>query len=143
MQKDYYIDFFCEFIITSKEVEIGTITRLINIKPSRSFEKGETKVSQHSGSTITRPHNLWAISTKNIVTEKGLAFHIDHLKFILSEKMDLLESLKNQPNLEMVFWIWIETDDAGIGFDITDNDLAFIRKIANTTHFSIVTNKEK
>lgn len=141
MQNDLYTKCFCEFIVKG-EIDTDKITQLLDIIPSRSFKKGEKTISERSGSSIVRTHNLWAVSTKNFVSGNGFDDHIAFLKTILAGKIDAIRNLKNKFQLEVVLWIWIETDDAGVGLDIEESDMLFMNSIANRTHFSLITNRE-
>jgi hypothetical protein len=142
MEDKFYIKCHCEFAITSKEIDVNEITQLMNIAPSRFFAKGEMITSKHSGSSIARPHNLWAISTENLIKkENDVSTHIALLKSILNEKIAVIEDLKKLSDIELTFWVWIETDDAGIGIDIFSDELLFISRICQRIHFSFIADK--
>jgi hypothetical protein len=141
-------DFFlfrnsCEYIIVSKEIDPESITNELSIIPNRSFKKGETSYSKHSGSLITRTFNLWAITSKKIISEDNrLKPHIEYLKSILFQKKEILQKYKNSDLFEPTFWVWIETNDAGIGFDLSNSELDFINEISNRVSFSLIINSQ-
>jgi len=132
------------FAIVSNEVEPEILTKELNIVPEKSFIKGELSVSKRSGSLITRPHNLWRIESPTTESEKEtISHHIEYLKSILLAKIDILKKYKEDSRFELSFWIWVETDNAGIGLDLDENDLAFVGQIANRIHFSVITRESK
>lgn len=141
MKKDSFSNkIYCEFIIVSDIVDSSKLTEDLNISPERSFRKGDTYKSKSSGSLVSRPHNLWAISSKVIALEKvDIQSHISHIKSILEDKMDILRKFKSDQSIELSFWIWVETEDSGIGIDLLESDISFINKVSNRVHLSIIT----
>jgi hypothetical protein len=134
---------YCEFIITSESVLPEEITRYLSISPHRSFKKGDTYVSKHSGSMVTRPHNLWAIMSKATISEEqDIKPHILYVKSILEEKINLLSNIKNDARMEASLWLWFQTEDAGIGIDLLEPEILFMNKIANRVHISVVTDSK-
>jgi hypothetical protein len=132
---------FCELGIVSQEVDPGTISRLLNIEPFNSYAKGDTFSSKLTGRIGKRFQNLWSIRSKTIISEKeDLSSHILYFKSLLINKMNIISELKNSSIYVISFWIWIETDNAGIGIDLSSEDLAFLNSISNRVHFSIITN---
>ena len=144
MNKDNFIyKSYCELGITSQEFNPEIITELLGINPFNSYCKGDTFLSKRENFTAKRFQNLWAIKSETIISEKeDLTPHILHFKSILCNKLDLLHKFKNDPRYNVSFWIWVETDNAGIGIDLTCDELAFINSIANRVHFSIITNQD-
>lgn len=140
MESDFfYYKTFCEFGITSSEVRPDFITERLNSIPDRSFKKGEQSVSKHSGSIITKPYNLWAIrSSTTLLEEETISHHIDYLRKRLFSRIPILEKLKRDSRFEISCTIWVETNNAGIGFDLSGNDLFFLNTIANRVHFSLI-----
>jgi hypothetical protein len=131
----------CELAIVSNEKSLDLVTKELDISPDRFFKKGEQTISKNSGSIITKPHNLWAIRSKLISSiEESISPHIKYLQSILLSKLQVLKKYKNDPAIEVCFWIWVETDNAGIGFDLSDTEMGFINDISNKVHFSIMTN---
>jgi hypothetical protein len=119
------------------------VSQLLGIVPHRTHTKGEMSVSRTSGSLITQPKNLWCVRTETIVSnQEGIKKHIQQLKSLLQSKIDLIANYKNQNRFEMIFWIWIETEDAGIGLELTGEELEFINKISHTVHVSLLTNQD-
>jgi len=139
--RDYFIyKTYISFAIVSKEVDPEIITSELNLAPKRSFKKGEQSVSRRSGSVITKLHGLWEIESNTTESEEEtISHHLEYLKSILLPKIDILKRYKDDPRFELSFWVWVETDNAGIGFDMDANDFAFISQIANRVHFSIMT----
>jgi|SRR5690606_14399358 len=144
MKKEYFIyKSYVEFAITSDEVSPSIITNSLNIMPKRHHKKGDIYVSKNSGSKISRYTNLWAIETEySEMKEETVSHHIEYFKSIFFSKMDILECYKEDSRFDVTFWIWIETDNAGIGLDLSEEELSFLNSISNRVHFSIICNKE-
>jgi hypothetical protein len=131
---------YCKFSITSELLSPEEITRYLDVSPHRSFKKGDTYKSKHSGSLVTRPHNLWGILSKETISEEQeIASHISYLRILFENKIDLLKALKDSGRVEISLWLWFQTEDAGIGIDLLEPDLVFITKIINRLHVSVVT----
>lgn len=144
MSGEYFINkSYCELGIVSQEIDPKTISKLLNIDPYNSYSKGEIFSSKHTGRVGKRFQNLWSIRSKTILSEKeDLSSHILFFKSLLSNKMDIISEIKNSLSYEISFWFWIETDNAGIGVDLSSEDMAFLNSISNRVHFSIITNHE-
>jgi hypothetical protein len=144
MGKDSFSNtIYCEFIIISESVPPEEITSYLGISPHRSFKKGETHRSEHSGSLITRPHHLWAIMSKATISEEqDINPHILYIKSLLHDKIDLLSKLKGDARLEASLWLWFRTEDAGIGIDLLESEMVFMNKIAKRLHVSVITESE-
>jgi hypothetical protein len=144
MERDYFIyKTHVSFSIVSEQVEPEKIASELRIDPDRSFRKGETSISKHSGSVITKPHNLWQIKSKDTESrDESITHHFEYLKNILLPQMDILKRYKEDSRFELTYWIWIETDNSGIGFNISSDDLTFINQIANHVYFSVITNQK-
>lgn len=133
----------CELAITSYEISLDFITEDLNIMPDRTFRKGEQSVSKHSGSIITKPHNLWALKSKSSeLEEEAINHHIDYFKAAFLSRLEILKKYKEDTRFEVTFWIWIETDNAGIGLDLNENEIAFLNSISNRVHFSLICKTE-
>lgn len=132
---------FCELAITSTFYTLEIITKQLGIKPERTHHKGEEYVSKHSGSVVTRYNNLWAIKSKEIINnnEEKISSHIEFFRSILYSKKNVLKQYKEDKYTEVSFWIWIETDNAGIGIDLEEDELIFINDISNRVHLSFLT----
>ena len=144
MERDNFIyKTHCELAIVSHEVSPNLITEELNIVPERTFKKGEQSVSKHSGSIITKPHNLWALKSKSSeLEEENISHHIEYFKSAFLSKMGILKKYKEDTQFEVTFWIWIETDNAGIGLDLNEIEIAFLNSISNRVHFSLLTKAE-
>ena len=142
MNGDYFINkSYCELGIVSQDVDPNVITELLNIEPINSYSKGEIFTSKHTGKVGKRFQNLWSIRSKAVISEKeDLSLHILYFKSILCDRMNVISELKTNPIYDISFWIWIETENAGIGVDLSNDDISFINSISNRVHFSIITN---
>lgn len=130
---------YCEFAIISQDIYPEEITNSLGIQPGRSFKKGDIVVSKHSKNVGKKPHNLWAVSSPEIVTNiEDLNSHFAYLSKIFQSKMDILERYKKDSRFELSLWIWVETKNAGIGFDLKEDQLTFINKICNRCSFSLL-----
>lgn len=141
MSNDYFlVKSHCELGITSQEVDPKDISRLLDIEPFSFYSKGDIFSSPTTGFVAKRFQNLWAIKSETIVSEKeDLSPHISYFKLLLENKIDIMSKLKSNPVYDVSFWIWIETENAGIGIDLSNEELDFIGKISNRIHFSILT----
>jgi len=144
MKKDYFVNkLYCEFTIVSDEIEPEEISHILGISPDRFFVKGETSLSRNSGSVIKKPHNLWSISSSAIISEEvNISSHLEHLKLKLIKKIKVLKRLKSDVKYELSFWVWLETDNSGIGLDISEQEMLFLTECSNRVHFSFITNDE-
>lgn len=144
MKKDYFSNkIYCELAIVSDTFSPEQLTEMLSINPHRSFSKGDTYKSKHSGSLITRPHNLWAVRTKETISvEQDITSHILQLKSILDSSINRLKELKKNDDAELTLTLWFETEDAGIGVDIFDTEISFIHDITNRVHLSVIGDKE-
>ncbi len=144
MKRDYFINkSYVNFKVISKEISPDEISIKLGISPDKSFLKGETSVSKHSGSVITKIHNLWSISSKTIISEEeSISPHLKYLKSRLEGKSEVLKELKDDTRFELSFWVWIETDNAGIGLDLSEEEMSFLTDCSNRVHFSFLTNDE-
>jgi len=140
MERDNFIyTTHCELTIVSHEISPDFITEELNIIPERMFRKGDQSVSKHSGSIITKPHNLWALKSKTTeLEEETISHHIEYFKSVFLSKIGILKKYKEDTRFEITFWIWIETDNSGIGFDLNEIEIAFINRICNRIHFSLL-----
>jgi hypothetical protein len=144
MEKDYFSNkVYCELAIVSDTINPDQFTKELGVSPHRSFCKGDRYQSKHSGSLITRPHNLWAVSSeKTISEEQDIKSHILQLKSILEGCVDELREFKNNDNVELTLWFLFETEDSGIGIDILEPEISFIHDITNRLHFSVIADVE-
>jgi Domain of unknown function (DUF4279) len=144
MERNFFIyKTYCELAIVSNDICPDNISEELNIVPERHFKKGEQSISKHSGSIITRPHNLWALKSKTSkLGEETISHHIEYFKSTFSSKIEVLKKYKDDIRFEITFWIWVETDNAGIGLDLNQNEIAFLSSISNRIHFSLITKAE-
>lgn len=140
---EFLTEISCEFIITSTQLAHHQITSLLNIKPTRAYNKGDTSVSKHSGSMITRPHTLWAFKTEVLRSEwidPYMSQHLTLLASIFAPKQSLLEELKDRFDCERYLLIWINTEEGGLGMDIRSADLSIINSLVERWHFTVIPN---
>lgn len=140
---EFLTEISCEFIITSTQLAHEQITSLLNIQPTRAFDQGETSVSKHSGSIITRPHTLWAFKTEVLRSEwidSSMSKHLTLLASIFEPKQSLLEELKDRFECERCLFIWINTEEGGLGIDIRSSDLSIINSLVDSWHFTVIPN---
>ena len=52
-----------------------------------------------------------------------------------------LKKYKENPDVELIFTTWIETEDAGFGFSLNEEELTFIKEISNRYDFFFVINE--
>jgi len=133
------------FMIGSDDVEIDpiSITEDLQLKPSRFHRKGDTYIGKNTGLIGTKARTVWAIDTDwTILEEETVSHHIEFLKKILLPKIDVLKKYKEDERFDVCFWIWIETENAGIGFCFQENELKFLNSISNWVHFSLNTNQK-
>lgn len=144
MQTDYFIyKTHCELVIVSDEVSPDDITHDLGVIPTRFFTKGEQAVSKYSDSIMIKPHNLWALqSTPTVLKKEKISHHVEYLKSVFLDKINLLKKYKEDKRLDVTFWIWIETDDAGIGFSLQEHELEFINTVSNRVTFSVISNTQ-
>ncbi|MCK9208628.1 MAG: DUF4279 domain-containing protein [Salinivirgaceae bacterium] len=139
---DFLIKSHCQLGITSQEIDPKTISKLLDIEPSSSYSKGEKFTSKRSGFVAKRFQNIWAIKSETLISEKeDISPHILYFKSLLENKMDVLSELKKDPLYDISFWIWIETDNAGIGIDLSNDELSFINSISNRIHISLIASR--
>ena len=142
MGKQHFLNkSYCELSITSLEDLPEKISQELDIIHMRFYKKGDTYGSKYSNSVGRRKHNLWAINSKTIISEaEDISPHLSYLKSIVSNKVDVLKKYKADPDYEIILWVWIETDNAGIGLDLMEKEIEFIHNIFNRVHFSLLTN---
>jgi hypothetical protein len=132
-----------EFSITSEIIELNQFIQDLGT-PDRCLKKGEISISKHSGSIVTQRCNLWAVKSPDTEQQNDdtIHHHFEHLKSILLPKIDILKKYKNDVSCETSFWVWVETDDAGIGVNLQENELQFLYNLANFVHFSLICTNE-
>ena len=140
MEKDLFMNKIrCEFVVITNGDDIDIVTEVLEIKPDRCFNKGDIFISEHSSRTGYRPYGLWAIMPKpELRTELDISQQLKYLQVVLGDKIKSIEMLKNQYHFECVFSISIETEDAGIGFDLGYDELNFINAISSRFSCSFI-----
>ncbi len=144
MERDFFMyKTQISFGITTDDLSIEplSITEELQLNPSRMHKKGDTFIGKHTGTMGTKPRTIWAIDSEWIcLEEETVSHHIEYFKFILLPKTDILKKYKEDNRFEVGFWIWIETDNAGFGLDLDENEIAFLNDFSNRVHFSLLTN---
>ncbi|MDH6311929.1 hypothetical protein M2137_000688 [Parabacteroides sp. PFB2-10] len=139
MKCDYFLDkVFCEFTVITHDEDCHIVTKETGIKPCRFFNKGDRFTSKYSPRIGRQPHGLWAIQSTPVISEElDISRHIQYFQKLFEDKMDIIEKLKNQYHFECVFSIDIETEDAGVGFDLNEAEVTFIQAISSrySCHF--------
>lgn len=131
---------YCELVIVSKEISPEIISEELDIPFSRGFRKGDQNVSEHSGSIIIKPHNLWALRSDAYEScEETISCHIDFFKSVLKRKLNILERFKNDTRYDITFFVWIETDNSGIGLSLDEDQITFINSFSNEIRLSLLT----
>ena len=130
------------FAIKSDTIEPDIITKELGITPSdSSFKKGDSWMGKNTKKIYIRNSNIWRIETKwTVLEEETVSHHIEYLKTILMPKSNILKLYKEDDKYELSFWIWIETDDAGVGLDLKEEELSFLNLISNYIHFTVIGN---
>jgi Domain of unknown function (DUF4279) len=128
-----------ELVIITHSKNSEIVTRELGIKPNRSFEKGDRTVSKFSSRTGTRPHGLWAISSKEFIGENiEVGEQMKFFQNLLKDKLDVIDKLKNYYKFDCIFTIAFETEDAGVSFDLNLEQLTFINRIASRFSCSFI-----
>ncbi|WP_400260779.1 DUF4279 domain-containing protein [Sphingobacterium sp. SG20118] len=144
MNENYFLyKTHCEIIILPKVASPSSITEELGVAPSRFFKKGDQSISKKSGSVITKPYDLWAFGLNSTCLKvETISHHIHHLKTTFSLKIDILRKYKESSDYDVSFWVWIESDNVGIGLDLDSEELDFINSITNKMHISFIANKD-
>lgn len=133
MEKEYFLNKVnCEFAIITHNEDCAIVTKELGIEPDRFFNKGDKVVSKYSPRIGYKPHGLWAIQSELVISEElDVSSHMKYFQKLLGDKIKVIEKLKNHYQFECVFSIAIETEDAGAGFDLNEQELSFIAKISS------------
>ena len=133
MERDYFLDkISCKFVVITHDKNCSIVTKEIGIDPTRSFNKGEKITSKFSSRIGSRPHGFWEIQSEPVISkELDISHHIRYFQELLGDKIKIIEKLKKHYQFECVFAIAVETEDAGAGFDLNEQELSFIAKISS------------
>jgi hypothetical protein len=140
IKKEFFMNkISCEFAIITHDSDCHLVTKELSIEPKRFFNKGEKFNSKHSTRVGFRPYGLWAIQSESVISEElDLTIHIDFFQELLGGKIEEIERLKNHFHFECVFAITIETEDSGMGIDLSEAELSFISSIASRFSISFI-----
>ena len=144
MERDFFVNkSYCELVITSKEVEPHLISDKLSIVPTNSYVKGASFSSKHTGKVSKRFQNLWSLKSKTIISEKeDLTPHTVYFINLFKDKLEIFSELKKSSHFDISFWIWIETEDVGIGLNLQSEEILFINQISSRVHISIIANRK-
>jgi len=143
MDKFFLVKSHCELAITSQKIDAETMKSGLNVEPFCAYSKGDPFFIKVTGHVANRFQSLWAVRSETIVSEnEDITPHLLYFRSLLDSKMDQLSIFICDPLCDVSFWIWIETEDAGIGIDLSEDDLAFIKSISNRVHLSIIANRK-
>jgi len=126
------------FAVLTHDEDCHIVTQELGITPDRCHQKGEKTYSKHSPNPGIRPSGLWEISKVSIADGDSISEHIRHFQTVLGDKLQVIEKLKQHYGYECVFHVLIETEDAGVAFDLDEAEISFINKISNRFTCSIV-----
>ncbi len=128
----YFTEASCSFGVNTNESPIEIVTEELEIKPDRSWNKGDMHYSKTTGNTNPLPFGLWVIEKETISSDKFiLSEFVKHFQDILSDKFDAIEKLKNHYKFDCYFYVLILSEYGADGFDLSDSELQFISKISN------------
>ena len=130
-----------EFMVLTQNKDCHIVTQELNIQPDRYHQKGEKTLNKFSPNPAIRQSGLWAISKISVTEGTCISEHIKHFQSILEDKIQAIEKLKQYYGFECVFYVLIETEDAGAGFDLDEAELSFINKISSRFTCSFVINE--
>lgn len=134
----------CQYAFSSQKVELDFLTKLLEVVPDSYYKKGDLFTSPSTKLVNKRFQHLWSLNSKEIIsTEEDISAHIDYFKSLFFKKVKEIEQLKSNIEIDISFWIWIESENSGIGFDIVDTDLDFIKRISKRLNVSFVGNMGK
>ncbi len=147
MERDYFLfKTQISFAIASDDatIDLTSISEKLQLTPTRLKKKGDTRVSKCDGRIFKEARNVWAIDSEWTVHEaETVSHHIEYFKKILSSKAEIIQGYKQDSRIDVSFWIWMQTDDAGIGIDLTDDELKFLNELSNWVHLSLLPVSDK
>ena len=146
MERDYFI-FKTQVsfgIFSDEEVDPASISEELQLKPNRSCKKGDTYIGKKTGNIYgTSPRTVWAIDTEwTYHEEETISHHIEYFKSILLPKIDIIKKYKEDKCFDVNFWIFIDSECAGIGLDLKEEELKFFHSLSNWVHFSLICKNE-
>lgn len=129
----------CSFAIVSQEMDLKNISKLLNIKPTLFYSKGDKFISGPNNLIAKRFQSLWRIESKPLISDfENFSHHILYFKKLFKNKMKIIEELKNNPNCELVYWFSLDTNNkAVIGFGFNKDEFDFIYSISNRISYTI------
>jgi hypothetical protein len=131
-------------IATDHDIDPQSITDALQLTPSRTKKRGDIRISKHDGREFIEARTVWAIDSEWTVHEaETVSHHVEYFKKILTPKLEIIRKYKEDDRFDVSFWIWIETNDNGIGFYLNENELAFLNEYSNWIHFSLLPESEE
>jgi len=95
--------------VFSDEISPDEITKLLQIKPTEAFRKGDA----HAKGKLQRKANGWFYSTKNLSASRDTRRHVDMILDALEEKVVLVETLHKQGCKIDITSYWVSTGQGG------------------------------
>lgn len=140
MNKEVFLDkLYCDYAVKTFDTNCHIVTKELGINPTRFFNKGDKFTSQYSPSIGYESYGLWVIELEPIVTDDlNVSQAIKYFQDLFQDKMEIIKKLRYEYKFETSFSIDIKTEDAGIGIDLYEEDLAFINKIASRFSCSFI-----
>lgn len=136
---NYRCSINCELVITSDFVTPVEITKMVGLEATRTYTKGDVFKSRSSGTEGKRSINLWAKKSDITLTdEENISIHIQYFRDILKNKIEIIRQLKRDTSNEISFWVWIDSDNSGVGVELSEKDLSFMNEIVNRLHFTVI-----
>ena len=138
--KEFFLNrSYCELVITSQMVEPHIISQELGILSSRQQVKREEFSSKHSGTKGRRFQNLWAIRSEEVISEEeDISPHITFFKSILDSQIHTLKSYKSDDRFVVTFQIWIESENGGIGIELSEAETYFLNQISSSIRFTLL-----
>lgn len=133
----------CEFQVFTGEKNTNLVSKILGIQPTRQFNVGDVRaISSSSGKVGFATHGLWVLNSLSYVdSSHSIDKHIDALIQQIQPQIGSFLNLKNQYGFKFTFWIWMETDDAGIGDQISIENILAIGHLGADMRFSIICKK--
>lgn len=138
--------FLCEttttFLVITHDQDCSIVTRELGIEPTRFQRKGDKNLTKFSPNPVIAQYGLWAFEKKSVGEGAKLAEHIEFFESLLLNRQATIERFRKDLKFECVFYCYLVTEDAGVGFDLNTKDIAFVHDVADRFTCSIVISKE-
>ena len=131
-----------EFGVLTQDKDCHLVTQELGLTPDRYHQKGEKTYSKFSPNPGIRQSGLWAVSKVSVGEDPRLSEHIKHFQNLLEGKIKIIEKLKKKDGFEFVLYVSVTTEYGAGGFDLSEEELSFIKTICDRFTYSFVTVKE-